>query len=346
MRRRMQTLTAKALDAYARSRAEIERHRDQPPRPGDLFVLAATANLPVEWAVLGHDPEGPDGLLAVAADSNPLAGSADVTVAAADGGPLTLRCAFAVRLGSERFESARRTGFLAPGSLERARRKRAEIEAGALTGSMLEEETDAEPEYEDWVESVPEKAQTAVLVTPERRPDDAEPALAAILAHPRRAPAWRVSGIPYAIAAAVLLVVALGLLAGLLRQHREIGELKRAGSSEPLVNLPLALFGPGGTVRGQVETLVAPRTASHLLLLFEVRVPYPAYRLEILAESADVPIWESGELTRIGDAELSVALPRRLFASGEHRLRLYGLSESEADLLAEHLLRIEVEAAR
>lgn len=51
-RQRLEALAAKARDRAAKSAAELERRRGQPAGPGDLFVLPATADLPVEWAVL------------------------------------------------------------------------------------------------------------------------------------------------------------------------------------------------------------------------------------------------------------------------------------------------------
>src|ERR1700709_2953368 len=59
-----------------------------PAAPGDLFVLASTAWLPVEWAVLDRRPGRPGvsgkagELLVVPADTQPSAGSADVEVPA------------------------------------------------------------------------------------------------------------------------------------------------------------------------------------------------------------------------------------------------------------------------
>src|SRR5436305_1128655 len=65
-----------------------------PPAPGDLFVLAATSGLPVEWAVLDRRTGRPGfsgkagELLVVPADTQPSAGSAAVEVpGGAPGGP-------------------------------------------------------------------------------------------------------------------------------------------------------------------------------------------------------------------------------------------------------------------
>ena len=107
--------------------------------------------------------------LLVAADLHPLVGSTDVAVpAGAASGVMSLRCGFEVELGEAALGAAKRTGRLEPGDLERARRKRAQIEAGAVTGSVLERDTDGEPEYQDWLEEGPARAQAALSEGRER----------------------------------------------------------------------------------------------------------------------------------------------------------------------------------
>src|SRR6185295_1805428 len=102
--RRLETLAAQAQDRSARMTAELESRRGQPAEPGDLFVLPATAELDVEWAILERQSGARGKLLAVPADTNPLAGTADVEIAEGDqGGPLVLRCRFAVWLDSSLF---------------------------------------------------------------------------------------------------------------------------------------------------------------------------------------------------------------------------------------------------
>src|SRR6185295_19446846 len=87
--RRLEALAAQARELAVRTEAELERRRGQPAAPGDLFVLPATADLPVEWAILERRPEGRGKLLVVPADTNPLVGTADVEVGEEDpGGPL------------------------------------------------------------------------------------------------------------------------------------------------------------------------------------------------------------------------------------------------------------------
>ncbi len=169
-RDRRQGLRRATLEAHAqgaRTRAEIERREDPSPRPGDVYALAETAEQSVLWVVLaevpGHGPEGEPRYLLVAADLHPLVGSCDVAApAGAAAGALCLRCGFDIELGAAALGAARRSGRLEGEALERARRKRAQIEAGAVSGSVLERDTDDEPEYQDWLEEGPAAAQAAL----------------------------------------------------------------------------------------------------------------------------------------------------------------------------------------
>src|SRR5215213_895631 len=156
-RRRLEALAAQAHSRSAELAAGLERHRGRPAGPGDLFVLPATAELPVEWAILDRGTGGR--LLAVPADSGLPAGTADVEVpAGAPGGPLSLRCRYGVWLEEALFEPDLRSGALAPETVAEALHRIREIETGTLERSPLAEEVDADPEYADWIRDVPERA--------------------------------------------------------------------------------------------------------------------------------------------------------------------------------------------
>ncbi len=156
---RLRGCTDEARARLVAARADNERRRDQPPRPGDLYVLGETAEFEVQWAVLERQEER---FLVVAADQNPLVGSSDVATADdAPCGDLTLRCFFYAWLEASAFDPDMRSGFLSPEDLARAQRKRAEIDRGAVHGSALERETDTEPEYRDCEHSLA-KAQAAL----------------------------------------------------------------------------------------------------------------------------------------------------------------------------------------
>ncbi len=173
-RPRLRDATGEAQARRDRARADIEGRDDPSPRPGDLFAFAETAEHSVLWAILEASDRQPRQFLVVAADLHPLAGSSDVAVPAdAVCGALCLRCGFEVRLDTHDFDAARRAGMLAPEILDRARGKRAQIEAGALTGSVLERDTDGEPEYQDWLEEGPAQARAALLESLSRRDEQA-----------------------------------------------------------------------------------------------------------------------------------------------------------------------------
>ncbi len=161
---RLLRATAEAQARRAKARAGLERRQESPPQPGDVFAFAATAAHAVLWVVLDSGAPG-DGRrhLLVAADLHPSVGSTDVAVPAeAAGGAMSLRCSFEVRLAAADFAAAKRTNCLDAEILAQARRKRAQVEAGTVTGSALERDTDGEPEYLDWLEEGPAEAQAAL----------------------------------------------------------------------------------------------------------------------------------------------------------------------------------------
>ena len=214
LQERLRRQTGEASRWCAAVDAEIDRRRDQPPEPGDLFLLAENAEHPVEWAIVDRDPVDPRRLLAVPADIQPLTGSADVTVdrgAASD--RLSLRCTYGVWLDAEALDLELRTGFLEPETVELARQKRRDLERGAMTGSVRERRTDGEAEYRQWFE-VLEQARAAAPERPAgRERQSAEQSSGKVVPLRRR---WHSMSGPLAIAASVLLAVNVGFLA--LRQ--------------------------------------------------------------------------------------------------------------------------------
>jgi hypothetical protein len=185
--------------------------------PGDLFVLPETAGFPVEWAILAREPGDTGRLLAILADTQPLAGSADVEVPPNEpAGPLSLRCRFGTWVDATRFDAARRTGTLSPDAVDRALRRRSELETGDLKVSPLAYEADVDPEYEDWVRDVLVPAQAALAESSKKR----EPS--SVVRPLRR---WTSFGNPYALAASILLMVTIGLAGGLLWQGNRLSDL-------------------------------------------------------------------------------------------------------------------------
>ncbi|MEE8523328.1 MAG: hypothetical protein V3T72_05305 [Thermoanaerobaculia bacterium] len=333
-----------ALSGIERARAESAKRRDSVPRSGDLFVFAETAAAGVLWAVVEHH-SATGHLLVVPADLNRLVGSTDVAVPAdASGDALSVRCQLAVRLEAADFRSAKRTGVLEPGAVERIRRRRAEIETGGVFGSVLERETDVESDYRDWIEEVG-NAQVALFRKLRRR--DVSAFSKAVGKSGQRA---RPRAFGFAVAAAVLLFLG----GGYLWQLHEIADLERrlAGVEQPqaLLNLPFVLL-RAADVRGEATTLEVPANARfiHLILAVDGSRHFSEYRLEILEKDADEPLWSSSELKLTGISEISVALPREAFfageaVAGEYRLILYGLRDGEAITIDEYALELESRA--
>jgi hypothetical protein len=319
-RRRLEALAARAKHRSARLAADLERRQGQPAEPGDLFVLAATADLPVEWAVLERRSEAGGTVLAVPADTNPLCGTADVEVAAeAPGGPLTLRCRFGVRLDATVFDPELRTGVLAPETVTEALHRCRQRESGERAPSPLAEEVDADPEYRDWIREVPERARALAAASPRR--------------HLKRFP-LRSWGPAHRLAAALALV-AIGLSVWVARLSREVDRL-----SAPVFDAPSAEVVLGQDVRGE-SVVQVPQDASHVLL-FLVTDPSLGPRdgyLEIVRRSGE-PVWRSARV-RLAPGDHKLLLPRRLLPNGDYRIRLYPESGFGARPLAVEALQVE-----
>src|SRR4029077_7308228 len=92
-------------------------------------------------------------------------GAAGGVPPSAPGGPLSLRCRFGVWLDAGLFAAGKRSGSLAPATVAEALQRFRRVAAGTLDPSPLAEEVDADPEYEDWMRDVPERALDLVLAT-------------------------------------------------------------------------------------------------------------------------------------------------------------------------------------
>src|SRR4051812_278088 len=99
-----ESLLAESVAAAARNRSAFKDRNRRPPALGDLYLLSATAQLPVEWALIARRPDRPSLVLAVPADSFPFLVGSDVEVPAGSAaGPLSLRCGFGVWLEESLF---------------------------------------------------------------------------------------------------------------------------------------------------------------------------------------------------------------------------------------------------
>jgi hypothetical protein len=318
--------------------------------PHELVLFPETADLPVEWAVLGRDPGRPGLVLVVPADTYTKKGTADVAVP--DGSPLaplTLRCGFGAWIDEARLKTARRTGdVLDSQGAAAARQLWDDRERGESVGSLLTEEVDADPEYKDWIDEV---------LVPARAALTAAPATAQVVPL-RRHPAF--FGNPLALAASVLLVVCLSLAAGLVWQDRRIEEeraraeeirqqdqekiaalerrLQDVGRPEALLNVPLVVLAPRDPGRGPDKELTLP--AFFLLAIKDSR-PFPSYRLDILSQDSGGVVWKGDGLVPSSDLhEVSLVLRRDDLPPGDYELRLYGMKDGGAEPVGDYDLRI------
>jgi hypothetical protein len=315
---RKEELAAQAQGRAQELAAELARRRGLPAEPGDLFVLPATSELPVEWAILERGTGGK--LLAVPADSGLPAGTADVEVPAdAPGGPLSLRCRFGVWLEGALFKPDLRSGVLAPETVAEALHRVRQVESGTLAGSPLGEEVDADPEYRDWIRDVPERAR--------------ELAVAALPSNVRRFPV-RFGGAAHKLAA-VFALAAIGLSVWNGRLLREVEQL-----SVPIFNAPSGEVSLGSEVRGGT-ILSVPKTASHVILTLalDLSIEPQDGRLEIVNRFGQ-PVWKSPIVPLTPGAEFGLVLPRKLLPYGDYRVRVYPASGTQP--LAEQPLRIEI----
>jgi hypothetical protein len=271
--------------------------------PGGLYVLRATRDLPVEWALL--DRRGGQ-RLAVPADTHPLAGTGDFEVRAeALAGPLILRCRFGVWLEAEAFEPGLRTGTLAPGTLAGAQVCHHRLVSGVRVSSPLAQEADVDPEYRDWVRHVLEPARTLASAASAGGRQETERS---------QGRAW---GSVHRLAA-LFALVAFGLGVWGVQQHREVGRL-----SAPVFDVPSEEILLGDESRGSTRLKIPP--ASHVLIDL---VLHPSFasgegRFEIV-DAAGTIVWRGPRVHLEPAGEFKLVIRRELLPDGEYRVRLVG----------------------
>lgn len=307
--------TAETRQRYAAAETELRERSREAPRPGDLFLLDACGELPVEWAAVEVHPEEPRRLWVVPADANSLAGGADVAVPAdAPCGPLTLRCAFGLWVDARQCNPMRRTGTLPAESLERARRRRRDL----AEGSAGPTEADADSEYRAWIAEMVEPARKAVgegRVLEFRKPPKT----------------WRES--PWVLAASVLLALGVGFGGGAAWRRM----------SEPRPDVPFLSLFPSEPSRGEEQILKVPAGSEVFLILSVVDVePHERYGIEIVRQWLGETVWR-GELKRT-KTMLTFTLPAR-WPEGTYELRLQAPAGGAAEPLATYEVRIEYDGA-
>lgn len=128
----------------------------------------------------------------------------------------------------------------------------------------------------------------------------------------------------------------------------EIAELRRAVEelSRPQLNIPIVNLEPQASLRGQTSEKSAlievPSTANVFTLVLNIagQQNHPAYALEIVDQSGKL-IWQGRGLRKSPYNTFTVALARRLLPAGGYRIRVYGLSASQKQLVEDYSMRIE-----
>ncbi|HEX6899897.1 MAG TPA: hypothetical protein VF789_09290 [Thermoanaerobaculia bacterium] len=224
--------TRRAAEAWGRHAASSRGDGPGPAGTGQVLALPELDEPRLAWAVLRREEEK---LLLVAADVNPLVGSGDVAATAATGpvaSPLTLRCRFAVWVSERESGPAALLGILPLEELARADARWQAVTEGRPAGTFSEQETEEDPEYQDWIEDVVRPAAGKL----EARAGTAAPTSLPATPLPTRSrserpPPPRGAWMRWA---AVLAFVLLGAGSGFLwwRQGQEIAGLRAAMEAE------------------------------------------------------------------------------------------------------------------
>ncbi len=338
-REQLRQRTGEAMAASVRREAAQQGQPAQSPRPGDVFLLPGDAGSPVEWVVLGADPDAGGRLVAVPADTNPMAGSADLALGGDIAtGPLTLRLRFAASLAAGVFDPVLRRATLDAESLEMARRRRQDVAAGRAAGSPRQRDVDAEPAYEDWIHEVVEPAVSAVEAGVQTGETQAGEREVVPFPEKRRPPARRMVPIEWAYGlAAALAVVAVGLGSWVAVQRGEIARLERPSFAVASGEIHL-----NDDQRGP-EPIRLSRESSHLVLALVIgsKEPCESYRPEVLDSTGRVLEVRPDLEGPLAEAEL--VLSRASLSGGPVTIRLVGICGGEHKVVEEQEVEIVFE---
>ncbi len=141
------------------------------PQPGDIFVFKHPDTLGIQWVVLHFDEQNPQRLLAVPADDTPMVGSTDVQLPkSALCSPLTLRCEYGLWIHKTKFEMNLRVGVLEERHQQRVLDKMTQISEKNVRSTILQQETDDDLDYEQWMEQVYRAQEMLITQSPEPVP--------------------------------------------------------------------------------------------------------------------------------------------------------------------------------
>lgn len=321
---RRELLRAATGTALAKVTAfETQGQAARPARPGDLFVMRQTRDLPVEWLVLRSGEQGR--AFVIAADSYPATGSSDVAVpVSAAAGPLYLRCGFGTWLDPADLEPELRTGSVEEIYLGHAQRKLLQLEQTDTIGSWSERSTDEDLDYRDWRRDVLTEALLRLTEAPAERPAPA----AQPVARRRIRPVW------VGLAAAGLAVLALSVQNLQLRQQNH-------AFAEPSINSPEIEIHVLDPARSSEPALEIPRSARwvSVFLILPDRLDHPLYRVALL-EADGTLISKSDETPPANGFELSLVVPTVRLHDGLFYLLVEGGQLGRFEQVSREPLRI------
>jgi hypothetical protein len=227
---------------------------------------------------------------------------------------------------AELVAAGRRTGVVAPATVDAARRRLRAVEAGADLGSALAREVDEESAYRTWIEETVAPARDALVRLQLDRLPGGRVALL------RRRPVRAAAAL-----AALFVLAAVGLSLWVAALRREVERLSR-----PSIGVSFETISFGETTRGPAERPAVPN-ASFVVLYVTLGIdvpPYDRYRLE-LADAEATRLWISPPFAARPYAEIPVVVPGRLLPlAGDLRLRLYGVTAAEPRLIEERVVAV------
>lgn len=224
--------TRRAAGAWGQAR---EPRGDQPAEPipiraGQVLILPELDEPRLAWGVVRREAGENARLLLVAADVNPLVGSGDVAVNGPAIGPLILRCRFTVWVSERKLGATALHATLPPEALSRVDSRCQAIAADQPVGTFSEQETEEDPEYQDWIEDVVRPAAGKLAARAGAEASSPLPVLPFPTSRPGPTPSPRTAWMRWA---AALAFVALGAASSFLwwRQAREIAGLRAAAAA-------------------------------------------------------------------------------------------------------------------
>jgi hypothetical protein len=141
------------------------------PQVGDIFVFKHPKTLGIQWVVLCSDEQNPQHLWIVPADDTPMVGSTDIELPkSALCSPLTLRCDYRLSIDKKQFDMNLRVSILEERQRQRALDKLKQISEQNVRSSVLQQETDNDLDYEEWMEQVYRAREALMIQSPDPVP--------------------------------------------------------------------------------------------------------------------------------------------------------------------------------